>query len=184
MPQFGAGTQLAAQCPRPDAPDGYRLWDPDWDGPVPDALAQRARAMATDASTPMGAMESFPLPGVVALIRVETHVWGPDASGKLVAGCFRTAGAYLPVEKTTLVQPLTRESPWAKAAAILTVFTVGAGIIATLTSWASSKSRSPTAVARSPVSARARSGSLRSASGPRRSRSRSRATRRVRRRAS
>jgi hypothetical protein len=49
-------------------PDGFRLWDPDWDGPVPDALAKRGIDMALDASVPMGTVERFPLPGVVAKI--------------------------------------------------------------------------------------------------------------------
>jgi hypothetical protein len=183
MAQFGTGPQLAAQCPRPDAMDGWRLWSPDWDGPIPDALAQRAQTMAMDTAVPMGTVESFPLPGVVALIRVETHVWGPDGAGKLAAGCYRVAGLYLPVEKRTLVQPVTRESTWTKTAAVLTAVTLSIGLAATLTSWASSKSRSPAAVARSRVSAWA-PWSLPSASGSRRSRSRSRVTRRARRRAS
>lgn len=183
MTQFGTGPQLAAQCPRPDAPDGYKLWNPDWDGPVPDALAKRATDLAMDASVPMGTTESFPLPGVAALIRVETHVWGPDGAGKLAAGCYRVAGVYLPLEKATLVQPVTRESTWTKTAAILTAVTLSIGLAATLTSWASSKSRSPAAAVRYRVSAWA-PWSLPSASGSRRRRSRSRATRRARRRAS
>lgn len=183
MAQFGPGTQLAAQCPRPDAPDGFRLWSPDWDGPVPDPLAQRATTMAKDSSVPMGAVEGFPLPGVVALIRVETHVWGTDGAGKLTAGCFRVAGVYLPVEKTTLVQPVTRESTWTKTAAILTAVTLSIGLVASLTSWASSKNRSPAAAAPSLVSAWA-PWSPPSGSGSRRSRSRSQGTRRARRRAS
>ena len=183
MTQFGPGTQLAAQCPRPDAPDGFRLWSPDWDGPVPDTLAQRATVMAKDSSVPMGAVEGFPLPGVVALIRVETHVWGLDGAGKFVAGCFRVAGVYLPLETRTLVQPLTRESVFTKGAAILTAITLSIGLVARLSAWASSKSRSSAEAVPYRVSAWA-PWPRPSASGSRRSRSRSRGTRRARRRAS
>jgi len=190
MAQFGTGPQFAAQCPRVDAPDGWRAWL-DTDGPVPDALAQRARAMAADASVAMGASENFPLPGVVALLRVEPRVWVRDSSNALVEGCFRVGAVYLPSESPATVQaPAVAdvESVWTKAAAILTAVTLGTGIIATLSSWAasSSKKRSSATVAQSLASvwAPSRSPSGRSASGYRRSRSLSRATRRARRRAS
>jgi len=184
--QTGVGPQFAAQCPRPAPPDGWRLWNETVDGPVPSALANRGIDMALDPGVPMGATESFPLPGVVALLRVETHVWGPDpgSAGKIVAGCFRVTGVYLPAETTTLVQPVTRESDWTKVAAVLTAVTLSIGLAATLASWAgSSKSRSPGAAAPSLVSAWA-PWRPPSASGSRRRRSRSRGTRRARRRAS
>jgi hypothetical protein len=139
--QFGAGPQLAAQCPRAPALIGLRPWT-DADGPVPVPLATRATVLAADTTVPLGATESFPLPGVTALIRVEARAWLRGADGSLAEGCFRVGGVYLPAEnEEAIVRPpiLVNESPWAKAAAILTVVTVGAGIIAGLTSWISKR---------------------------------------------
>lgn len=96
MTQFGPGADISAQCPQVQIPDGWRAWLPESDGPVPDALAKRAAAVAADPSVPLGTTESYPLPGVVTLIRVEPHPWGRDASGALVQGCFRAGVAYLP----------------------------------------------------------------------------------------
>jgi hypothetical protein len=95
MAQYGAGSQYAAQCPVASTPDGWRAWS-DADGPVPDTLTKRAQAVLTDESVPLGATESYPLPGVTALIRIEPRVWGRDAQGNPVQGCFRAAGIYLP----------------------------------------------------------------------------------------
>lgn len=141
MTQFGPGAQLAAQCPRPPAPDGYRLWNTDADGPVPDDLAKRAVAMALDASVPMGTVASYPLPGVVALVRIETHVWGPDGAGKVVTGCFRVAGVYLPSDTPEIVRPpiVVHGDEWAKAVAILTAISLTFGLVAKLPSWAPKK---------------------------------------------
>ena len=71
MVQFGAGSALAAQCPVVPTPDGWKPWFLDTDGPVPEALLARAVALAADQSIPLGTTESFPLPGVTTLIRVE-----------------------------------------------------------------------------------------------------------------
>lgn len=133
MAQFGAGPDLAAQCPVAPVPDGWRYWV-DADGPVPDALTKRAQALVDDQSVTLGTTESFPLPGVTALLRVEPHVWARDATGNLVQGCFRAAGIYLPngtPEGAGQPQP----SKWEKAVTVLTVGSLIVGIGATLASW-------------------------------------------------
>ena len=132
MAQFGAGSELAAQCPRVPAPDGWKPWT-DADGPVPDALARRAVALSADTSVPLGATESFPLPGVTTLIRVEPHTWGRDAKGELVQGCFRTGSVFLPVGES--VTPPEKSGGWDKAIAVLTVASLAVGTAATLYSW-------------------------------------------------
>ena len=144
MTQFGAGPLFAAQCPIAPAPVGYRLWVDALDGPVPDVLARAAADLAADSSVPVGATTNYALPGVVVLLRVEPHVWGPDGAGKLVAGCFRACGVYVPVVPgDPSVQPPTvvRESPWTRTAAILTVFTIAGGILASLVPWGAPKRR-------------------------------------------
>jgi len=128
MAQFGAGSELAAQCPQVPTPDGWRSWT-DGDGPVPDALAKRATALATDASIPLGVTESYPLPGVTTLIRVEPHVWGRDEKGDLVQGCFRSTGIYLPAAGGGITAP---ESKTAKTVGVLTAISLAVGTVATL----------------------------------------------------
>ena len=93
--QFGVGPELAAQCPQSPTPDGWRAWL-ESDGPIPDALAKRAAAVGADLSVPLGATESYPLPGVTVLMRVEPHTWGRDDKGNLTQGCFRAVGIYIP----------------------------------------------------------------------------------------
>jgi len=95
MVKFGAGPDFAAQCPQTAPLDGYRAWI-EADGPVPDELAKRAAALGADTTLPIGATESYPIPGVTALMRVETHAWGRDDKGNLVQGCFRAVGIYVP----------------------------------------------------------------------------------------
>jgi hypothetical protein len=139
MVQFGAGSDLAAQCTVAPTPDGWRPWAIDADGPVPDALAQRAQAIAADTSVPLGVTESYPLPGITTMIRVEPRVWGRDATGALVQGCFRTGGIYLPIgtpdaggvtpPTTTPTDSLTRMIGW------LTAGSLAIGTAATLASW-------------------------------------------------
>ncbi len=99
MTQFGVGPDIAAQCPLAPTPDGWKAWG-DPDGPIPDALAKRAQALVADTSIPLGTTESFPLPGVTTLIRVEPNAWSRNAQGNLVQGCFRAANVYLPVGGT------------------------------------------------------------------------------------
>ena len=119
MTQFGAGTQLAAQCQQAPTPDGWREWLTDSDGPVPDALAARATAIAADQTVPLGTTESYPLPGVTTMIRVEPRVWGKDASGAPVQGCFRSSIVYLPVGTATGAGITAPTDTWAKPVEIL-----------------------------------------------------------------
>jgi len=139
MAQFGVGPELAAQCPSIAPLVGWRPWA-DVDGPIPDALAARAQVAASNPSVGLGATESYPLPGVTVLIRVEPRVWGRDAqSNALVQGCFRVGGIYLPDEN---VPPETLSTPTSadrlsKTIAILTAVSLAVGTVATLASWRS-----------------------------------------------
>ena len=133
--QFGAGPELAAQCPRVPIPDGWRAWLSDADGPIPDALAQRAQAVANDLSVSLGSTESYPLPGVTALIRVEPRAWGRDALGNLVPGCFRAGGIFLPdgsPQVDSVTPPMSKAS---KVVTALTVVSLAVGTAATLATW-------------------------------------------------
>ncbi len=135
MPEFGAGPELAAQCPRAPIPEGWRAWL-DGDGPIPDALMKRAQALVDDKALPLGTTESYPLPGVTTLIRVEPRVWARDAKGELMQGCFRSGGVYLPSgspEGAGVTAP--EESGWGKAINVLTVGSLAVGIAATLYTW-------------------------------------------------
>lgn len=135
MAQFGAGTALAAQCPIVSIPDGWRNWT-DADGPVPDALAKRAQAIAADATVPLGATESYPLPGVMTLIRLEPRVWSRDAQGNLVEGCFRTAGIFLPSgapDAASITAPASDKT--SKIIAWLTGISLAVGTAATIATW-------------------------------------------------
>jgi hypothetical protein len=133
MAQFGAGPELAAQCPTVPAPDGWRPWT-DAEGPIPEALEKRAAAFVADLSIPLGSTESYPLPGVTTLIRIEPRVWSRDAVGNLVQGCFRSGGIYLPDGGVTSPQE-KGGSGWEKTIAVLTVASLAVGTAATLYSW-------------------------------------------------
>jgi len=137
MAQFGTGPELAAQCPVAPTPDGWRSWT-DADGPIPDALAKRAQAVAAVLFVALGATESYPLPGVTTLIRVEPRVWGRDAQGNLVQGCFRAAGIYLPSGAVAGAGITPPETGVSKLISALTVGSLAVGIAATLASWGSS----------------------------------------------
>jgi len=133
MAQFGAGPELSAQCPTVPAPDGWQAWT-DAHGPVPEALDKRAAVFASDLSVPLGSTESYPLPGVTTLIRIEPRVWSRDAQGNLVQGCFRSVGIYLP-SGDDVTPPEKDGSGWNKAIAVLTVASLAVGTAATLYSW-------------------------------------------------
>lgn len=138
MASFGAGPQLAAQCPIVPMPDGWRAWFADSDGPIPDALAQRAKAIVADSATPLGTTESYPLPGVTTLIRIEPRVWGRDEKGNLVEGCFKAAGIYIPSGAPAgagVAPPSSSSSKWSGAIAILTVASLAVGTAATIHGW-------------------------------------------------
>ena len=135
MTQFGVGPELSAQCPSTPPPDGWRAWI-DADGPVPDVLAKRAVAFAADPDIPLGSTESYPLPGVTTLIRVEPHAWGRDDKGNLIQGCFRAGMVFLPEGQSAT--PGKDGSGWDKAVAIGTVISLAVGTAATLYSWGKS----------------------------------------------
>jgi hypothetical protein len=104
------------------------------DGPIPDALAKRSRALVDDLTVPLGVTESFPLPGVTTLIRIEPHLWQRDANGNLVQGCFRAAGIYLPSDAPSADGITAPESSTNKLISGLTVVSLAAGIVATVVS--------------------------------------------------
>jgi hypothetical protein len=131
MPQFGAGPALAAQCPTVPPPDGWRAWV-DADGPVPDALAARAASLAADQVVPLGTTESYPLPGVTPLVRVEPRAWSRDASGALVEGCFRASGIYLPIEAMSAAGVTAPSDGLSRTISILTAASLAAGTLATV----------------------------------------------------
>lgn len=132
MAQFGVGPEFAAQCPRLPTPNGWRPWN-DSDGPIPDGLVNRSKALVDDTLVSLGATESYPIPGVTALILIEPRQWGRDASGNLVQGCFRSGGIYLP-SGTPPAETITppEESRTNKIIAGLTVVSLAVGIGATL----------------------------------------------------
>ena len=133
MAEFGAGPELAAQCPRVPVPDGWRAWG-DADGPIPDALAKRSKSLVDDQAVPLGVTESYPLPGVTTLIRVEPHTWGRDAAGDLVQGCFRAVGIYLPSGAPAAESITAPISPTTKIIGGLTALSLTVGIVATVVS--------------------------------------------------
>lgn len=136
MAQFGPGSALAAQCPRVPPPDGWRAWLPDADGPIPDALAERVQALIDDQGAPLGATESYPLPGVTTLVRLEPRVWGRDVQGTLVQGCFRSVGIYLPAGTPPAASGAAPSSDkLAKTIGVLTVMSLAVGTVATLANW-------------------------------------------------
>lgn len=100
------------------------------DGPVPVELTKRAEALVNDQGLPLGATESYPLPGVVTLIRLEPHTWTRDEGGALVQGCFRAASVYLP--DRSLEPP---EDPTSKLIGGLTIASLAVGIVATVASF-------------------------------------------------
>lgn len=131
--RFGPGSQLAAQCTPVAPPSGWRPWTPDLDGPLPPALAAHVNdlALADDAQVPLGTTETFPLPGVTALIRVEPRLW---QNGE--PGCFRAGAVYLPAFTTeTVVAPTAKDRTKLEVTiAVLTVASLTVGTIATLSS--------------------------------------------------
>lgn len=140
MTLYGVGSELAAQCPIAPVPDGWRAWLPDSDGPVPDALLQRAKALAGDSAVPLGATESYPLPGVMTLIRVEPRAWGRDEQGNLVQGCFRAAGIFLPSGEAMGAGIVTPPSSGLdRTIGVLTVISLAVGTAATLVHWSQTR---------------------------------------------
>ena len=114
-------------------PPLWRPWAPELDGPIPPTLLARANDLAV---LPAGTTESFPLPGVTALIRAEPSVWGRDEKGDLVPGCFQVGAVYLPTAHETIVAPtkggLTKLEI---AVGALTIVSLTVGTIATIAAW-------------------------------------------------
>jgi hypothetical protein len=76
------------------------------------------------------------LPGVTTLIRVEPRVWGRDAGGNLVQGCFRTGGVFVP-DGTPDAAGITPPSTSSKAEKVITALTIASlsvGTVATVVS--------------------------------------------------
>lgn len=128
--QFGIGPELAAQCQQAPIPSGWKAWS-DADGPVPEALAKRATAFAADPTIPLGSTESYPLPGVTTLIRIEPHAWGRDEKGELVQGCFRAGAIFLPALEVSA--PETGKLD--KIVGVLTAVSLAVGTAVTLATW-------------------------------------------------
>ena len=92
--------------------------------------------MASDPGVPLGTTESFPLPGVTTLLRVEPHVWSRDSQGTLVQGCFRASGVYLPsgsVAGAGVTAP--SDAGLNRTVGVLTVVSLAVGTVATLAAW-------------------------------------------------
>lgn len=134
MAQFGSGPEFAAQCPQVPAPEGWRPWT-ESDGPMPDALAKRVQSLVDDPGIPLGTTESYPLPGVTTLIRLEPHMWSRDASGALVQGCFRSGGIYLPSGSPSADGITAPESNMNKVITGLTAVSLVVGIATTAMSF-------------------------------------------------
>ena len=91
--------------------------------------------MSKDDSVALGSTESYPLPGVTALIRTEPHGWGRDDKGALVQGCFRTGAIYLPTGTLPATAAVTPpDTGINKAIGWLTAGSLVIGIGATLAS--------------------------------------------------
>ena len=103
---------------------------------MPDDLLARSQALVADTAIPLGTTESYPLPGVTTLMRVEPSLWG-RSNGDVVQGCFRSTGIYLP-SKAPLVKSTEEKkegiSPTTKLIGGLTVVSLTVGIIATVAS--------------------------------------------------
>jgi hypothetical protein len=80
--------------------------------------------------------ESYPLPGVTVLIRVEPHAWSRDAQGNLVQGCFRAGAIFLP-SGSAAGAGITAPSAdgLSRTVGILTVVSLAVGTAATIATW-------------------------------------------------
>ena len=134
MAQYGVGPEFSAQCPRAPTLDGWRPWT-ESDGPIPDAIVARGKALIADDRFQLGSAESFPLPGVIALLRVEPHVWGRTENGDLVQGCFRATGVYLPEPQESTPQTAGSTQTLGRTIAVLTAASLAIGIATTLIRW-------------------------------------------------
>lgn len=94
--------------------------------------------MVANQSLPLGSTESFALPGITALLRVETHPWARGDDGQHVQGCFRVADVYLPADephRESVVAPAQSVDGLAKTIGVLTVVSLVVGTATTLAQW-------------------------------------------------
>ena len=98
---------------------------------MPDVLAKRSKSLVDDQSVPLGTTESYPLPGVTTLIRLEPHLWSRDPAGNLTQGCFRAAGIYLPSRAPSAETITAPMSGTTKLLGGLTMVSLAIGIVAT-----------------------------------------------------
>ncbi|RPH62420.1 MAG: hypothetical protein EHM89_05620 [Acidobacteria bacterium] len=91
--------------------------------------------MVDDPAVPLGTTESYPLPGVTTLIRLEPHSWSRNSDGDLVQGCFRAGGIYLPSGSPSAEGITAPESSTNKLIGGLTIVSLAVGIAATVASF-------------------------------------------------
>lgn len=91
--------------------------------------------MGANTTVVLGSTESYPLPGVTVLLRVEPRVWGRDEQGKLVQGCFRVGGIFLPASLPGGVTPPAEDAKLNKTIGWLTAASLVVGTAATLFTW-------------------------------------------------
>jgi hypothetical protein len=90
--------------------------------------------LVEDQGVPLGTTESFPLPGVTTLIRVEPTIWMRDKGGQLIQGCFRSGGIYLPENAPAASGITAPESTQSKIIGALTIASLSVGTLATVAS--------------------------------------------------
>ena len=110
----------------------------DADGPVPNGLSARASALAADATVPLGTTESYPIPGVTTLVRVEPQAWTRDAQGNFAAGCYRVGAVYLPAGSPAIAAPT--DSGLNRTVGVLTAVSLAVGAVASIAAWKRGKS--------------------------------------------
>ncbi len=84
--------------------------------------------MAADQSVALGATASYPLPGVMALVRVEPHVWAGN-----LEGCFRVGAIFLP--DTSAPVAVSSNDKLTRTVYILTAVSLVVGTLATIATW-------------------------------------------------
>jgi hypothetical protein len=111
MVQYGQGEQYAANCPPfPAPPTGYRVWNTQIDGPVPQSAVQDAQSLASNMQLPLGYADTIYVNGVPLIVRVDPHPWTTDAQGNVVPGCYHGATVYTPTSPGQGVTPPSSSS--------------------------------------------------------------------------
>jgi hypothetical protein len=131
MTAFGVGPQFAANCPpTPAPPTGYVVWQEHVHGPVPAAVALRAKAIAFDMSFALGYAENFPIAGVTLILRVDPHTWTTGAGGQIVAGCFHGVTVYVPAPVHHIVAPTSgQRTAMTKFVELLSLASLSASLV-------------------------------------------------------